>query len=88
MSFSIKRTAVAATVAVAALTLAACSSGGDAEPTDTATGDGTEEPMEAADYGDITLQLSWIKILFQKDCIRKTREHVRRTIRRRWWWSC
>lgn len=61
MSFSIKRTAAAATVAVAALTLAACSSGGDAEPTDTATGDGTEEPMEAADYGDITLQLSWIK---------------------------
>ncbi|MDN4471855.1 ABC transporter substrate-binding protein [Demequina zhanjiangensis] len=59
MSFSIKRTAVVAAAAVAALTLAACSSGSaDEEPTASETG---EESMEAADYGDLTLQLSWIK---------------------------
>ncbi|WP_062201571.1 ABC transporter substrate-binding protein [Demequina salsinemoris] len=65
MSFSFKRTASVATVAVAALTLAACSSSGDAESSSSASGDATaeatEEAMEAADYGDISVQLSWIK---------------------------
>ncbi len=61
MSFSFKRTAAVATAAVAALTLAACSSSDSAESSSSASGDATEEAMEAADYGDITLQLSWIK---------------------------
>ncbi|WP_084127455.1 ABC transporter substrate-binding protein [Demequina sp. NBRC 110054] len=61
MSFSFKRTAAVATAAVAALTLAACSSSDSSESSSSASGEATEEAMEAADYGDITLQLSWIK---------------------------
>ncbi len=57
MSFSFKRTAVVAAAAVAALTLAACSSGSD----DEATTSPSDTAEATADYGDITLQLSWIK---------------------------
>ncbi|WP_228374245.1 ABC transporter substrate-binding protein [Demequina phytophila] len=50
-------TAAAAGAAVAALALAACSSG-DADPAASESGEAMEE---AVSYGDLTVQLSWIK---------------------------
>ncbi|WP_084078672.1 ABC transporter substrate-binding protein [Demequina sp. NBRC 110057] len=58
-----KRALLAATAAVAALTLAACSSGSaEEEPasSDSAAPD-TSAEAAAASYGDIAVQLSWIK---------------------------
>ncbi|WP_062467187.1 ABC transporter substrate-binding protein [Demequina maris] len=52
-------TAAAAGAAIAAIALAACSSS-DADPATSASG-GSDDTMEAASYGDFTVQLSWIK---------------------------
>ncbi|WP_062297942.1 ABC transporter substrate-binding protein [Demequina maris] len=49
-------TAAAAGAAIAAIALAACSSS-DADPATSAS----DDTMEAASYGDFTVQLSWIK---------------------------
>jgi ABC-type nitrate/sulfonate/bicarbonate transport system substrate-binding protein len=58
--FTAKKFALAAAATAAALTLAACSSGStDDDATPDATG--TPGAEEAASYGDLTLQLSWIK---------------------------
>ncbi|WNM26528.1 ABC transporter substrate-binding protein [Demequina capsici] len=60
MSFSFKRTAAVAAAAVAALTLAACSSGTDT-PASSSTASTSASSDAMADYGDLTVQLSWIK---------------------------
>ncbi|WP_228373629.1 ABC transporter substrate-binding protein [Demequina soli] len=54
-----RRAAAAGLAGVAALALTACSSG-SADPAASASG-GSEAPAAAADYGDLTVQLSWIK---------------------------
>ncbi|MDN4481199.1 ABC transporter substrate-binding protein [Demequina muriae] len=55
-----KRMAATAVAAAAALSLAACASGSSDEGSATPDASGTA-PAEAASYGDISVQLSWIK---------------------------
>ena len=55
-----KRAATATVAAAAAFALAACSSSSSEEP-ESSPEESTSETMEAADHGEITVQLSWIK---------------------------
>ncbi|SEJ24450.1 ABC transporter substrate-binding protein [Demequina mangrovi] len=54
-----RRAAVAGLAGVAALALAACSS--DSEPAASESGSSDDVAMEAPEYGDLAVQLSWIK---------------------------